>query len=159
MSKNSQTWRNYEELARHVLLSFADMLGISEVEAKQRLAGASGTKWEIDAKGVMADGYGFLIIECKERDDARLKQDDIASLAFKVKDVGAHGAVIVTSIGLQEGAEKIAKYCDFKVVYLPKNQSFEQFVAHCGNRIFQKLSDRANETHGLGSFVVHTKSG
>jgi hypothetical protein len=155
MSSNPQTWRSYEDLARHVLLHFADMLGISEVEAKQRLIGATGTQWEIDAKGVMTDGRGFLVVECKERSAARLDQATIGSLAFTVKDVGAQGAVIVTSIGLQEGAEKVAQHEDFKVVFLPKDGTFEQFFASCGNCLLQKVSERANASLALTSLVFY----
>jgi hypothetical protein len=142
MASSTQTWRSYEELARHVLQHFADILGISEVEAKQRLAGASGTRWEVDAKGVMADGNGFLIVECKQRSGARLNQGTVGQLAFAVKDVGAQGAIIVTSTDLQEGARKIAQHEGFKMVYLPKAGTFEEFFASCGNCLLQKITDR-----------------
>ncbi len=135
---SQQTWRSYEEVARHVLHHFADLLGISEVEAKQRLMGACGTQWVIDAKGVAADGDGFLVIECKERTNKRLDQDTIGALAFKVRDLAAKSAVIVTSVGLQKGAQQIAKDYNFHTVFLPKDQTFEEFVASCGNRIVRK---------------------
>src|SRR5271165_66258 len=108
MNLQPQSWKNYEELARHVISYFADIIGITAVEAKQQLQGRSGTRWEIDAKGVCTDGKGFLVIECKERSTSRLDQGTIGTLAFIVQDVGATGAVIVTSIGLQGGAEKVA---------------------------------------------------
>jgi Restriction endonuclease len=159
MTSGTQTWRSYEELARHVLMCFADMLGISEVEAKQRLMGATGTEWEIDAKGVKADGRGFLVVECKERSAARLDQATIGSLAFTVQDVGAQGAVIVTSIGLQEGAKKIAEHQDFKIVFLRKESTFEQFFASCGNCLLAKVSDHATSSLALTGFVVSKAEG
>jgi hypothetical protein len=130
-------------------MCFADMLGISEVEAKQRLIGADGEKWEIDARGVKVDEGGFFVVECRQRSTARLKKDDIAALAFKVNMVGAQGAVIVTSIGLQKGAEKVAKYQDFKMVFLPKEGTFEEFFARCGDRLFQKLTERVGASFSL----------
>ena len=154
MSSNAQTWRGYEELARHVLLHFAGMLGISEVEAKQRLMGAAGTEWEIDAKGILTGGRGFLVVECKERSTERLNQASIGALAFTVEAVGAQGAIIVTSIGLQEGAEKIAKRHDFKMVFLPKDGTFEDFFASCGNCLLRGVSDRACNGFALSSFVI-----
>jgi hypothetical protein len=135
ISMTSKSWRNYEELARCVVRHFSDQLGISEIEGKQRLVGATGTKWEIDAKGVTSEGTGFLVIECKQRSKKRLSQATVGALAFTVQDLGAQGAVIVTSIGLQEGAEKVAKHCDFKIVFLPRESTFEEFVAKCGNLI------------------------
>ena len=130
------------------------MFGISEIEAKQRLMGDAGTSWEIDAKGVVEDG--FLVIECKERSTARLKQHEIAALAFTIKDLGAKGGVIVTSIGLQKGAKKIAEKHDFKIVYLPKESTFEQYVARCGDRIAMKISDNFSSSGGLGSLTVNS---
>jgi hypothetical protein len=135
MTPTSKSWQNYEDLARYVLRYFGEQLGISEVEAKQRLIGASGTEWEIDAKGVAVGGTGFLVIECKERSSARLNQATVGSLAFTVQDLGAKGAVIVTSIGLQEGAEKLAQHCDFKTVFLSRESTFEEFVAKCGKLV------------------------
>jgi hypothetical protein len=154
MSSKVQTWRSYEELARHVLLHFGDLLGISEAEAKQRLMGKTGAEWEIDAKGVMTGGRGFLVIECKERSTARLNQAAIGSLAFTVEDVGAAGAIIVTNTGLQEGAGKVAKHHDFKIVYLPKDGTFEEFFASCGNYLLRGVSERVSNELALASFVV-----
>src|SRR5260370_27712594 len=137
-SMTSKSWQSYEELARYVLRYFSDQLGISDVEAKQRLVGASGTEWEIDAKGVGWGGTGFLVIECKQRTNARLSQATVGALAFTVQDLAAQGAVIVTSIGLQEGAEKVAKHCDFKSLFLTRESTFEAFVAKCGARVVLK---------------------
>jgi hypothetical protein len=139
MNSKPKNWQNYEELARHVLLHFADIVGISSVEVKQRLQGRSGTCWQIDAKGICSDGAGFLVIECKERKSSRLNQRTIAALAFTVRDVGATGAVIITSIGLQKGAKKVASQLGLHEMYLPKESTFEDFVAKCGNRVFHKL--------------------
>ncbi|TAL03281.1 MAG: hypothetical protein EPO07_06500 [Verrucomicrobia bacterium] len=130
-------WENYEELTRYVVCHFADLLGISLVEAKQKIEGRSGTAWEIDAKGVCADG-GFLVIECKDRSSTRLNQAVVGSLAFCVQDTGATGAVIVTSIGLQEGADKVARHLGFHTLYLPSESAFEGFIARCLNRVLAK---------------------
>ena len=139
MNLEPKSWKSYEELASHILSHFADIVGISSVQAKQRLQGQSGTCWEIDAKGICSDGAGFLVIECKERHSSRLNQDIIATLAYKVQDVGAAGAVIITSIGLQKGAKKVASKKGFHIVYLPKESAFEDFVARCGNRVVRRL--------------------
>ena len=156
MNSEPKSWQNYEELARHVLLHFADIVGISSVEAKQRLQGQSGTPWEIDAKGICSDGAGFLVIECKERKSSRLNQGTIATLAYTVRDVGAAGAVIITSIGLQEGAKKVASQHGFHKVYLPKESTFEDFVARCGNRVVHKLpTEKASCSVSIVSATVH----
>jgi hypothetical protein len=139
MTSKPKSWKSYEKLAAHILSHFADIVGISSVEAKQRLQGQSGTRWEIDAKGICSDGAGFLVIECKERKSSRLNQRTIAALAFTVQDVGAAGAVIVTNIGLQKGAKKLTSQLGFHELYVPKECTFEDFVARCGNRVFHRL--------------------
>jgi|GEM_PF-2125870 len=150
MEKSLKTWRNYEELARHVLLRFADILEITEVEAKQRLDGESGTQWEIDAKGVLADGSGFLVIECKERASARLGQHTVGELVTVIQEVDAQGGVIVTSVGLQSGAKLLAAHHAFHEVFLPRESTFDSFLAKCGNRVLIKvLSDKASTSVGL----------
>ena len=57
----AQQWLPYEQVARELLNRFSDEFGLDRVEPKQSLPGASGTVWEIDAKGV-SDGNvtGFL---------------------------------------------------------------------------------------------------
>jgi hypothetical protein len=45
------SWRSYEEVAQYLLGQMAALFGLGRVEGKQLIAGASGTSWEIDAKG------------------------------------------------------------------------------------------------------------
>ena len=47
-----QDWERYEQTAQYLLNEFAEHFGLGRVEDKQVVPGASGTEWEIDAKGV-----------------------------------------------------------------------------------------------------------
>jgi hypothetical protein len=40
----------------------ADKFELGRVEGKQLVPGDSGTEWEIDAKGILANGEGFVIV-------------------------------------------------------------------------------------------------
>jgi hypothetical protein len=53
----TESWREYEDVAKHLLNRFAEDFGLDRVEGKQSLLGLrSSTNWEIDAKGVSIDG-------------------------------------------------------------------------------------------------------
>jgi len=57
-------WESYEKVAAHLLDQFAVEFGLERVEGKQHIQGQySGTKWEIDAKGIREGHVGFVIIE------------------------------------------------------------------------------------------------
>ncbi len=61
----SSSWKSYEEVAEYLLDQVAAHFHLGQVEGKQVVPGASGTEWEIDAKGCHMDGESFVVIECK----------------------------------------------------------------------------------------------
>ena len=50
---------------------------------------------------------GFVILECKRYKD-RVEAEKLEALAFRITDAGAAGGIVVSPMGLQEGAAKIA---------------------------------------------------
>lgn len=61
-----QNWKTYEEVASYLLDRFAHKFDLVKVEGKQVIEGRrSGTKWEIDAKGIREGNEGFVIVECR----------------------------------------------------------------------------------------------
>jgi hypothetical protein len=46
-------WRTYEEVAQYLLEQLGNYFGLGRVEGKQLVPGASGTSWEIEAKGLV----------------------------------------------------------------------------------------------------------
>jgi hypothetical protein len=102
-------WETYEEVAAYLLHKFSSELELKYVEGKQHLEGLkSGTQWEIDAKGIKDDGVGFIIIECRRYTTSKQNQEKLASLAYRIIDTGAEGAILVSPLGFQEGALKVA---------------------------------------------------
>src|SRR5947209_5855900 len=101
-------WRSYEEVAQYLLDQFAKHLGLERVEEKQKNFGHASTQMiEIDGKGVKERNTGFLILECKRYKD-RVEPEKLEALAFRIMDAGAIGGIVVSPMGLQEGAAKIA---------------------------------------------------
>lgn len=77
-------WRSYEELAQHIIKELAAEFGLDDVEGKQTLPGASGTNWEIDAKGIRSGDSGVILIECRCYPKSRIKQEQMAAIAYRI---------------------------------------------------------------------------
>ena len=100
----------YEEAAAAVIKHFREHFGLAHVEGKQDLAGTSGTKWEVDAKGIKTGDEGFVIVECRRYASSSLKQKHLAAIAYRVKDTGAISAIIVSPKEVQKGAKVVADH-------------------------------------------------
>jgi hypothetical protein len=111
-AKEPWAWETYEEVARFLLEEMSDTLGIGleRVEGEQKLAGKSGTKWQVDAKGVKTEDGAIVIVECRRWTTSKPDQEDVGAFAYRIGDVGAAGGIVVTPLGVQEGGQKIAEY-------------------------------------------------
>lgn len=109
MTDQPQAWETYEQVAVHIMNKIAEHLSLERVEGKQSVYGSrSGAGWEIDGKGVKAGDEGFVIIECRRYTKSRQKQEQVAALAYRIMDTGASGGILVSPLGFQEGAKKVA---------------------------------------------------
>jgi hypothetical protein len=134
-------WKSYEDVAAYLLNVFADDFGLGKVEGKQLVPGASGTKWEIDAKGYSESGDAFMIIECKRYTTSQVNQEILAGLAFRISDTGASGGIVVTPFGFQEGAKKVAAHTGIQMVTLNQDCTRTDYVLRFLNKICFGLSD------------------
>jgi len=121
-------WLRYERAAKDIIARLQSELGLSEVEGKQVIAGESGTDWEIDAKANVEGSTAFVIIECRRYTTSRLKQEEVAALAWRVQDTGASAALVVSPLGLQEGAKKVASSAGIYSMQMTANSSLQRFV-------------------------------
>jgi len=109
LNEQPSSWRTYEEVAVYLLDLFAAEFGLEEVQGTQSVPGhRSGTSWRLDGKGVLLGGQGFVIVECRRHTTEKLKQESVAAVAYRIQDTGAEGGILVSPIGLQEGAAKVA---------------------------------------------------
>jgi hypothetical protein len=136
-------WKSYEEVATYLLNQCACELGLSKVEGKQSVPGLrSQTEWEIDAKGVSEGNEGFVIIECRRYTTSKQSQERIASLAYRILDTGAQRAIIVSPLGLQEGAQKVAQAERIVNVQLSPDSTPYEFAMQFLNKIFIGVQER-----------------
>jgi hypothetical protein len=124
-----QSWRTYEEVAEYLLNRMAEQFGLTHVEGSQTLEGKiSGTDWNIEAKGVNTDDEAFFIVECRRYTTSRIDQESVGALAWRIIDTGAQGGIIVTPLGLQEGARKVAASRNIEVVLLDPRSTAKSYI-------------------------------
>lgn len=129
MNDESKSWETYEEVAAYLLNQIATEFGLDRFEGKQKVLGKrSGTEWEIDAKGVDEGNEVFFLIECRRYTTSRQNQEKLGSLAYRIIDTGAKGGIIVSPLGLQEGAAKLAQAENIYNVLLDKNSTRTEYV-------------------------------
>ena len=144
----STTWQCYEEVAQYLLNQFAEHFGIDCVEESQSIPGQSGTNWVIDAKGVKDNETGFLIVECR-RHNRRIEQGYVGQVAYEIIDTGAKGGIIVSPLGFQKGAKKVAEYSNIESVILDPQSTKKEYIIKFLNRIFIGLRDTLDLTYRL----------
>jgi hypothetical protein len=141
MTAKDKAWENYEEVAVYLLDRIAAELGLEHVEGKQGLYGSrSGTEWEIDGKGVKVGGEGFVVIECRRYTKQRQNQEKVAALAYRIMDMGASGGIMVSPLGLQEGAKKVAAAEGIQEILMDANSTRTDYVLKFLNNIFAGVS-------------------
>jgi hypothetical protein len=138
---NSKTeWKSYEEVAQFLLNEMADKFGLIKVEDRQKITGQS-TSWVIDAKGIAKEGIGFIIIECRRYTASKLNQESLGGLAYRIKDTKANGGIIVSPLGLQEGAKKVASANNIISVQLRENSTISNYILEFLNQVFVGFND------------------
>jgi hypothetical protein len=140
MPRQTDDWRHYEQAAADILNDVAAHFGFTRVEGKQSIAGLrSGTEWEIEAKGVSEGAQAFVIIECRRYTTSKLKQEHLGAVAYRVMDAGAAGGIVVTPLGLQEGATKVAAAENIIPVRLSLDATPEQFALEFLGNVIMRL--------------------
>ena len=155
MDEQSSSWETYEQVAAYVLNQIADRFNVDRFEGKQSILGTrSRTTYEIDAKGIIENETAFMIVECRRYLSSRQNQEKLGALAYRIIDTGAKGGVIVSPLGLQEGAIKIAAAENIHSVILAEDSTFEQYVVKLLNEIIMRvppvvLGFRVSQSHTI----------
>jgi Restriction endonuclease len=150
MAVKDTKWRTYEEIAVFLLNQIATILDLQYVEGQQEVRGRrSGTTWKIDGRGVKTEGEGFVIIECRRYTKSKQKQEQMAALAYRIQDTGAEGGIIVSPLGIQEGAAKVANAENIQTVHMEENSTRTDYILSFLNRAFIGVSETMHVTEKL----------
>ncbi|GAC55541.1 restriction endonuclease [Gordonia amicalis] len=158
MDTEETTWRNYEEVAVYLLDRIGSELGLKRVEGKQKLVGTSGLAWEIDGKGVRMGDEGIVVIECRCH-NRKLTQEQMAALAFRMKDLGGVGGIAVSPLGHQAGAKKLAEAQGIEEVHLDEKCTRTDYFLEFLNRAFVGASDTITVQDDAKVFVAIEANG
>ena len=132
----TREWVTYEGVATYLLNKFSSEFGLDRVEGQQKVQGKrSGTTWTIDAKGVKEGNEAFIIVECRRYTTSKHNQEKTGGLAYRIIDTGATGGILVTPLGMQKGAEKIANAENIIHVQLNENSTRYEYVLGFLNKI------------------------
>ena len=141
-------WASYEEVAVFLLNQFAERFGLGTVEG-HTLIPAAGTTWNMDGIGYSQDGADFVIVECKRKTTRRVDQETVAGVAYRILKTGASGGIIVTPIGFQSGAMKVADFEGITRVTLNHDCTTTEYVLKFLSEIHVGLSDTVTLTESL----------
>jgi Restriction endonuclease len=156
VADQSKGWRTYEEVATYLLNQMAAEFGLEKVVANQSVRGLrSGTKWTIEGKGLADGGDKFVIVECRRYPSSKLDQESVGGLAYRISDAGASGGIIVTPVGLQEGAARVAAAENITTVILDENSSSTDYIIKFLNKIKVGVSGQLKPTGTLGRKLIH----
>jgi len=138
----------------------AAAFGLERVEAKQGVLGLrSGAEYIIDAKGVALGREAFVIIECRRYTTSRLKQEHMAALAYRIGDTGAIGGIVVSPLGLQEGARKIAQAKNVISVQLAPNSTTSEYLLTFLNQIHAGVAEQVRVTDKAVAIIRNHATG
>jgi hypothetical protein len=150
-------WKSYEEVATYLLGMFAKEFGLLRVDGKQSVEGKrSGTSYVIDAKAIPQGNETFLIVECRRYTTAKQNQEKVGALAYRIIDTGAEGAIIVSPLGLQSGAQKVADAENIMHVTLHEDSTPTEFAMQLLNKTFVGVHERLTVSDKYEATVMRT---
>lgn len=138
-------WKDYEAVAAHLLNQFSEHFNLARVEGKQVVHGnRSSTNWTIDAKGVVEGSDAFVIVECRRHTTSKQDQEQLAGLAYRIMDTEAEGGILVSPMGFQSGAAKVANSERIVYVELHPDSTVEEFSMRFLNQLFLGMHERCS---------------
>jgi hypothetical protein len=148
-------WQNYEDVATYLLNRFSDHFGLVRVEGKQSVPGKrSDTKWTIDAKGIRQGEDAFVIIECRRHTTSKQDQEQLAALAYRIIDTGAESGIVVSPLGFQAGAAKVASAEHVVHVTLHEDSTPTEFAMQFLNKLFIGIQERCDAVDRFHAIVT-----
>lgn len=158
MLEEQGDWRQYEDYTRKILndertrqyIKDSFCLSGFTVKPKKKLDGKkTGTQWEVDGYGYDTNNQ-LILIECKHYNSRFIEQNTVAAFAYIIQDIGAKQGIIVTTLGLQAGAVRVAKAENIGLIKLHYNSTDQNFFVS-----FNSLDQpsKENPSTSLGSFT------
>jgi len=128
-------WENYMNAARQVITDMRDALGLARPEGAQRVAGPTGTQWELDTRSWLEGRDGFLVIEGRQY-SSPLKQESRAAMAWRIQADSDGG---ITAAALSAPAETPAT-ASVEQMLLNDDSTANNYMAEFLSRRFRDVA-------------------
>lgn len=134
MLENQTSWEKYEEYTRIILNDRVVKQYLKQnynlfditIQPKKKFLGVSGAMWEIDAYGY--NNNDLILIECKHyKNNTKVEQNIVAAFAYIIRDLKAKCGIIITTVGLQSGANKVATHENIQIIQIHQNSTDKHF--------------------------------
>lgn len=135
----SKECKYYELVTKKILENLRHHLGFDNVCGKEKYQGKSGTDWEIDASCYRKDTDTLVLVECRRKTTRRIPQEEMAGFAFRIGDIGAAEGLMVTPIGYQEGAKKVAEAAKIGMATLNPDATESEYILTIAGHLFRGL--------------------
>ena len=132
-------WENYMNAARQVITDMRDALGLARPEGAQRVAGPTGTQWELDTRSWLEGRDGFLVIEGRQY-SSPLKQESRAAMAWRIQADSDGG---ITASVLSAPAETPAT-ASVEQILLNDDSTANNYMAEFLSRRFRDVAAGAD---------------
>lgn len=153
-------WESYEEVARYLIEECRVHFNLAKVEEKQELVGTSGATWEIDGKGLRTGDGAVIVMECRRHTTSAISQEQVGGLAYRIRDLGGAGGIMVSPLGLQSGAKIVAAAENVIEVKLSPDATTVEYLMEFLDRIHVGLEDRLGPiTDAVGIVLRDARTG
>jgi hypothetical protein len=99
-----------------------------------------------------------VVIEYRRYPKDRIKQESVSGIAFRIIDTDASGGIIVTPVGLQEGADEVARSQNIETLILHPESTMSNYVAQYLQKIMAGITDSICIHDEVQVEVVRAKS-
>ena len=128
-------WEDYDNAARQIITDMRDALGLARPEGAQRVAGPTGTQWELDTRSWLEGRDGFLVIEGRQY-SSPLKQESRAAMAWRIQADSDGG---ITAAALSAPAETPAT-ASVEQMLLNDDSTANNYMAEFLSRRFRDVA-------------------
>ena len=132
-------WEDYDNAARQIITDMRDALGLARPEGAQRVAGPTGTQWELDTRSWLEGRDGFLVIEGRQY-SSPLKQESRAAMAWRIQADSDGG---ITAAALSAPAETPAT-ASVEQMLLNDDSTANNYMAEFLSRRFRDVAAGAD---------------
>ncbi|MEH2402937.1 restriction endonuclease [Nostoc sp.] len=156
MYVKKKEWETYEDVARQLIDDIKFHLGLSLVnEDKRKFKKNDGGECEVDVSAYDMSDEKLVLVECRKKKEP-LSQEEVHGFAYRIQQTNAKRGIIVTTIGLQQGARIAADGAKIALIRLDGNSAKQEYIAKITQQIFVKVTDTFNGISCVGGISTVT---